>query len=172
MLAQRADTPDHFTRRDASRLFIFSLLLVIAMSAILGVDIVPARAELVVGEPAPGDVRAPRTEQYTSDVATDAERERARAAVPFQYDYTTVTGQHYVVRLDILVNNITFQRVFQCRCDLTDNLHCLKLRQSFFGLQDIAEKHAIDKLADNGRPFVENDQVVNLSDGRMLEALS
>ncbi len=98
MLAQRADTPDHFTRRDASRLFIFSLLLVIAMSAILGVDIVPARAELVVGEPAPGDVRAPRTEQYTSDVATDAERERARAAVPFQYDYTTERAEALAIQ--------------------------------------------------------------------------
>ncbi len=93
MLAQRAETAAQFTRRDAGRLVAASLLLVVAMSAILGVDILPAQQELVVGQPAPADVLAPRAAQYGSVVATEAERERAREAVPFQYDFTTESAE-------------------------------------------------------------------------------
>jgi len=97
MLAQRADTTAQFTRRDAGRMIAFSLLLVIAMSAILGVDILPAQAQLVVGQPAPGDILAPRAAQYTSEVATEAAREAARGAVPLQYDFTTEQAEAIAV---------------------------------------------------------------------------
>ena len=93
MLAQRAEATAQFNRREAGRLFAASLLLVVAMSAILGVDILPAQGQLVVGQPAPADVLAPRAAQYVSVVATEEERQRARDAVGPQYDYTTETAE-------------------------------------------------------------------------------
>lgn len=93
MLAQRAEATAQFNRREAGRLFAASLLLVVAMSAILGVDILPAQEQLVVGQPAPADVLAPRAAQYVSVVATEEERQRARDAVGPQYDYTTENAE-------------------------------------------------------------------------------
>ena len=92
MLARDADQANRFTRRDAGRLALASVLLVVAMSFILGLDFLPAQTLLEEGRPAPANVEAPRTESYVSEVLTEREREAARAAVPFQYDYTIPAG--------------------------------------------------------------------------------
>src|SRR5690349_12447858 len=92
MLARSAEPANTFTRGDAGRLAVASVLLVVAMSFILGLDFLPAQTLLEEGRPAPANVEAPRTESYVSDVLTDREREAARAAVQFQYDYTIPRG--------------------------------------------------------------------------------
>ena len=92
MLARSAEPANTFTRRDAGRLILFSALLIVAMSLVLGLDILPAQTLLEEGKPAPANVQAPRADQYVSDVLTERDREAARAAVLFQYDFTTARG--------------------------------------------------------------------------------
>src|SRR5262245_717987 len=91
-----ARTPDpataQFTRRDLGRLLFASFLLAAAMSAILGLDVIPAQTTLVEGKPAPFNVQAIRTDQYVSEVLTEEARQQARDAVPFQYDFTIARG--------------------------------------------------------------------------------
>ena len=64
MLARTPDqTTVQFTRRDAGRLVLASVLLVAAMSIILGLDVIPAQTSLEPGEPAPFNVYAIRTDR-------------------------------------------------------------------------------------------------------------
>jgi cyclic-di-AMP phosphodiesterase PgpH len=88
MLATSAESNAQFTRRDLLRLIAAWVLLVAAMSVILGVDILPAQPQLEVGKPAPADVVAPRAGAYVSEVLTQEQRDAASAAVEPQYDYT------------------------------------------------------------------------------------
>ena len=81
-----------FTRSDAGRLLAASAVLVLAMSVILGLDILPAQTQLEVGKPAPGNVVAPATREYVSDVLTERERTAARDAVLPVYDFTVAQG--------------------------------------------------------------------------------
>ncbi len=67
MLAASAEPQTEFTRRDAGRLFAASVVLIAAMSVILGLDFLPAQPRLEAGRPAPTLVQAPRTDQYVSD---------------------------------------------------------------------------------------------------------
>ncbi len=92
MLARNAEPTIRFTRRDAGRLLLASILMVAAMSVILGLDFLPAQTQLEVGRPAPANVQAPRTTQYVSEVLTQRERDAARIAVEPQYDFTTARG--------------------------------------------------------------------------------
>ena len=93
MLARTPDqTTVQFTRRDAGRLVLASVLLVAAMSAILGLDVIPAQTSLELGKPAPFNVYAIRTDQYTSEVLTEQARKAARDAVDPQYDFTIARG--------------------------------------------------------------------------------
>ena len=89
MLTQRAPALVRFTRNDATRLFIAAAVLVGALTAILGIDILPQPSlNLVEGDLAPSDIAAPRATTFESEVQTEAAREAARAAVPNQYDFT------------------------------------------------------------------------------------
>jgi putative nucleotidyltransferase with HDIG domain len=82
----------NFTRRDAGRLVALSALLALAMSVVLGLDVLPAQDQLELGKPAPANVVAPATREYTSDVLTEQARDEARAAVTPQYDFTIARG--------------------------------------------------------------------------------
>lgn len=88
MLAQRSVVATGFTRRDAIRLGVALALLVAALTAILGIDFLPARVSVAVGDVAPTDVRAPRALDFVSQTETDQQRKAARDAVEPQYDYT------------------------------------------------------------------------------------
>jgi cyclic-di-AMP phosphodiesterase PgpH len=59
------------------------------MTSILAVDLSP-RFNLVAGDLAPADIRAPRAATFTNDILTQQARDAARAAVAPQYDYTSV----------------------------------------------------------------------------------
>jgi putative nucleotidyltransferase with HDIG domain len=93
MLSRSAEPAAQFTRRDAGRLIFASLLLVAAMSVVLGVDFLPAQTQLEAGKPAPADVLAPRTGEYVSTVLTEAARRQAREDVPPQYDFTSAQAE-------------------------------------------------------------------------------
>jgi putative nucleotidyltransferase with HDIG domain len=92
MLARTAEPANTFTRRDAGRLILASVLLIAAMSVILGLDFLPAQTQLEADKPAPANVQAPRAAQYTSDILTQRERQAARGAVEPQYDFTIARG--------------------------------------------------------------------------------
>jgi putative nucleotidyltransferase with HDIG domain len=90
MLTQRNDSPTRFTRRDLPRLAIAAGILVLALAAILGADILPEPPlDVTEGQLASRDIVAPRAIQFDSTVQTDAARKAASAAVPFQYDFTS-----------------------------------------------------------------------------------
>jgi cyclic-di-AMP phosphodiesterase PgpH len=88
MLARSTESTTSFTRRDAGRLLGASLLLIVAMAAILGFDFLPAQPLLEAGKPASENVQANRTTQYVSDVLTAEARAAARDTVDPQYDFT------------------------------------------------------------------------------------
>jgi cyclic-di-AMP phosphodiesterase PgpH len=89
MLAASAEPQTEFTRRDAGRLFAASVVLIAAMSVILGLDFLPAQPRLEAGRPAPTLVQAPRTDQYVSEILTQQQRDAASAAITPQYDFTS-----------------------------------------------------------------------------------
>jgi putative nucleotidyltransferase with HDIG domain len=93
MLAQQASAPPPaFTRRDAVRLSIAAGLLIIALTAILSIDIIPAAYHVAVGDIAPSTIRAPRTVTFESAILTAQAQAQAVQAVPPQYDYTPAKG--------------------------------------------------------------------------------
>jgi putative nucleotidyltransferase with HDIG domain len=98
VLARRSRRFLSFTRRDAVRLFVAAALLVVGMSAILSFDIFPTRFAAQVGQVSDRDVKAPRSLVYSSQVATDQQRQTARDAVAPQYDYTTQRGNNAAAR--------------------------------------------------------------------------
>jgi putative nucleotidyltransferase with HDIG domain len=90
MLTQRAPALARFTRSDATRLVIAAGSLVIALTAILSVDITPAQSvQYTVGDVAREDVISERVLSFESKTLTEDARRAARVAVPFQYDYTS-----------------------------------------------------------------------------------
>ena len=93
MLARSAEPTIRFTRRDAGRLIAASVVLVVAMSAILGLDILPAQTQLEVDKPVAANVFVPRPGKYDSKVLTDAARQDAREAVGDQYDFTAAQAE-------------------------------------------------------------------------------
>jgi hypothetical protein len=90
MLTTPAVAIARFTRSDATRLAIASVVLILALAAILGADFLPRETlTLKAGDIAPRDIVAPRAIDLESDVQTQAARRAARAAVEPQYDFTS-----------------------------------------------------------------------------------
>ena len=89
MLTQRLEEIAAFTRRDAARLGISAIALVVVLTAIMGVDFFPQPLRITVGGVAASDIVAPRALEYVSDVQTEARRAEARENVEAVYDYTT-----------------------------------------------------------------------------------
>jgi putative nucleotidyltransferase with HDIG domain len=89
MLNQATEPVGPLSRRDASRLLVASVVLVVILTAILGVDVFPKPLQIDVGSVATADILAPRPADYVSDVRTKKLQAAARDAVEPQYDYTT-----------------------------------------------------------------------------------
>jgi putative nucleotidyltransferase with HDIG domain len=90
MLTRRIDTPTRFTRGDVPRLVIAAGILILALAAILGADILPDQPlDAAEGQLATRDILAPKALDFESKVQTDQARAAASAAVPFQYSFTT-----------------------------------------------------------------------------------
>ena len=92
MLSRRLDRVAAFTRRDAVRLAVASLLLITGLTAVLSIDDLPQAVNLSVGDLAAADVRAPRTLVFESETETASARQAARDAIPPQYDYKAETA--------------------------------------------------------------------------------
>ena len=90
MLTTRSVAISRFTRSDATRLTIASVILILTLTAILAADLLPRETlRLKAGDLAPSDIVAPRAIGFESDVQTEAARQAARTAVEFQYDFTS-----------------------------------------------------------------------------------
>ena len=90
MLTQRAPALARFTRGDAVRLTVAAGSLIVALTLILAADILPSRSvQYSVGDVAAEDIISPKAVSLESNTLTDQARKAARAAVPFQYDYTS-----------------------------------------------------------------------------------
>ncbi|MDA8203005.1 MAG: HDIG domain-containing protein [Chloroflexi bacterium] len=81
-----------FTRRDGLRLAISASILIVALTAILSIDIIPTAYHVSVGDIAPATIRAPRAVTFVSAILTTQAQDAAVAAVPPQYDYTPQKG--------------------------------------------------------------------------------
>jgi hypothetical protein len=89
MLAHRSADAVRLTRREAGRLAVAAIALIVAMTAILGVNLSPRQVDLQVGDLVPADIVAPRALTYTNEILTAEARKAASDAVTPQYDYTT-----------------------------------------------------------------------------------
>src|SRR3954449_8550668 len=90
MLTIRPATTTHFTRGDLRRLVVAGGILIIALTAILVVNLLPQRPlDVVAGQLATRDIVATKPLDFESALQTEAARHAASAAVPFQYTYTS-----------------------------------------------------------------------------------
>ena len=89
MLAHRGDAAVRLTRREAGRLAVAAIGLIVAMTVILGADFSPPRVDVQVGDLVPADIVAPGARTYESPTLTAAARKAAADAVPPQYDFTS-----------------------------------------------------------------------------------
>ncbi|MGH2465932.1 MAG: HD family phosphohydrolase, partial [Candidatus Limnocylindrales bacterium] len=92
MLVQRPARAIPFTRRDLVRLLISSILLIVALTAVLASDIVPTKLDVTAGQVATADIVAPRATTLTSETLTQEARDAASLSVAPQYDYTPAKG--------------------------------------------------------------------------------
>ncbi len=103
MLSRRFDRVTRFTRRDAVRYAVATILLVGGLTAILSIGDLPQAYNLQVGSIAPEQIKAPRAIQFESAVQTAAARQAASDAVGPQYDFRADTASSLAQRqLDAL----------------------------------------------------------------------
>lgn len=139
MLTSRAPALIRFTRGDASRLAIASLVLIAALTAILGVDILPDQPlEVNAGELAPQDIVAPRAIDFVSVVLTSETRAAARAAVEPQYDFTTENAIAIAGEQQVAFENRVRRIDTTIAADLTDEERASLLEIALPGLSDTA----------------------------------
>jgi len=98
MLSRRFDRVTRFTRRDAVRLAIATILLVGGLTAILSIGDLPQAYNLQDGSVAPQQIRAPRAISFESVVQTAAARQAASDAVQPQYDFRADTASSLAQR--------------------------------------------------------------------------
>ncbi len=89
MLANRGTEAVRLTLREAGRLAIAAIGLIVAMTLILGADFAAQRPDLQVGDLVPADIVAPRALTFENPTLTAEARQAASDAVPPQYDYAT-----------------------------------------------------------------------------------
>ncbi len=88
MLSQAAEAATSFRRTDAVRLIVVSIVLVVALGAILAVDVIPTGLGLGIGDIPQASIKAPRAISFDSTILTDQAVAAAREAVAPQYDFT------------------------------------------------------------------------------------
>src|SRR5471032_2364624 len=104
MLVQRPARVTPFTRRDLVRLLISSILLIVALTAVLASDIVPTKLDVTAGQVATTDIVAPRATTFTSATLTQQARDAASQAVAPQYDYTPAKGDTVAQAATVALN--------------------------------------------------------------------
>ena len=90
MLTYRTTTSVQPNRTELRRLVLAAVILVLALTAILGADILPdAPLSATSGQLVTRDIVAPKSTVFESTIRTDQARQAASDAVPPQYDFTT-----------------------------------------------------------------------------------
>ncbi|HSG87093.1 MAG TPA: HDIG domain-containing protein [Candidatus Limnocylindrales bacterium] len=148
MLAQRSYAVRTFTRADLVQLVVTSAILVAVLGAILAIDVIPSRVDLVAGEVATEDVRAPRALEYESDVETEAARQAARDAVDPQYDYTAEKAATIADEQLIAFNERTAAVDAAFAADLTPDEEDLLLRNAIEDLSPEATETLVGLTAE------------------------
>lgn len=148
MLAQRSYAVRTFTRADLVQLVVTSAILVAVLGAILAIDVIPNRVDLVAGEVATEDVRAPRALEYESDVETEAARQAARDAVDPQYDYTAEKAATIADEQLIAFNERTAAVDAAFAADLTPDEEDLLLRNAIEDLSPEATETLVGLTAE------------------------
>src|SRR5664280_2921128 len=98
MLSRRFDRVTRFTRRDAVRLAVATIVLVGGLTAILSIGDLPQAYNLQEGSVAPVQIRAPRAIQFESTVQTAQARQAASDAIGPQYDFRADTASSLAQR--------------------------------------------------------------------------
>ena len=107
MLSRRFDRVTRFTRSDAVRLAVATILLVGGLTAILSIGDLPQAYNVQAGSIAPQQIRAPRAIQFESAVQTAAAREAASAAIEPQYEFNADNASSLARRqLDTLTGEL------------------------------------------------------------------
>ncbi len=89
MLAHRGADAVRLTWREAGRLAVAAIFLIVAMTAILGANFSPQSIDLKTGDLVASDIVAPRTLTFENPVLTAQAKDAAISGVPPQYDFTT-----------------------------------------------------------------------------------
>ena len=92
MLSRSFDRVSRFTRQDAGRLAVATILLVGGLTAILSIGDLPQAYNLQEGSVAPQQIRSPRAIRFESAVQTATARQAASDGVEPQYDFSADTA--------------------------------------------------------------------------------
>jgi putative nucleotidyltransferase with HDIG domain len=136
MLVQRPTRATPFTRRDLVRLLISSILLIVALTAVLASDIVPTKLNATLGQVASADIVAPRATTFTSDTLTQQARDVASQAVAPQYDYTPAKGDTVAQAATVDLNTAIAPVDAAFSATLTDAARKTLLKNAIPGLTD------------------------------------
>jgi putative nucleotidyltransferase with HDIG domain len=139
MLVQRPARATPFTRRDLVRLLISSILLIVALTAVLASDIIPTKLDVTAGQVATADIDAPRATTFTSATLTQAARDTASQAVAPQYDYTPAKGDTVAQAATVELNTEIAPVDAAFSATLTDAARAALLKNAIPGLSDEAQ---------------------------------
>jgi putative nucleotidyltransferase with HDIG domain len=141
MLTHTTQRTTRFTRGDASRLVIAAGILIVALAAILGADILPDQPLVVkAGELADRDIIAPRARDFESQFQTDAARAAASAQVPFQYTFTSENAITIAAAKQIAFEDRVNRIDTTFAADLTPEARASFLETAVAGLTDGARE--------------------------------
>jgi putative nucleotidyltransferase with HDIG domain len=139
MLTRRSASSIRFSRQDLPRVLIAAGIFILALTAILGADILPeAPLDATVGQLATRDIVAPRAVDFVSKSQTDAARLAAMNAVEPQYTFTSenaipiAAAQQVAFETRVSPIDTTFS------ADLSDEGRASLLKTAIPGLSDSA----------------------------------
>ena len=151
------------------RLIVFAIILTAGMTLILSFNVDwSSQVDVVVGEPAPADVFAPRSYNYTSKVLSEREREQARSAVP--EIYTPLNPS--IGREQLAYANSVFTFIEDVRSDpLAATEDKIAYLQSIEGIE-VSDDVSLDLLAISQAEFsVVNSEILRIVDDLMREEI-
>jgi putative nucleotidyltransferase with HDIG domain len=140
MLTLRNDTSARFTRKEIPRLAIAAGVLILALAAILGSDLLSQPPlDVSEGQLATRDIVSPRAQDFESTIRTDAAREAASAQVPPQYSFTTENAIAIAAAQQLLFEQRVERIDTTFSTDLTEDGRASLLQTAVPGLSDEAK---------------------------------
>ena len=141
MLTTRNAVSTRFTRSDLSRLVVAAGILVLALTAILGSDILPTQPlDVKAGQLADRDIVATRAIDYDSTLQTEAAKAAASAAVEFQYTYTSENAILIAEAQQVAFEDRVLRVDTSFSADLTPAARATLLQTAVPGLSELVRK--------------------------------